>query len=110
MTPDFAASAVLASAWWQSQYGVVPDAVVAIDPLVLRALLAAHGPLTLTDGTQLSAEDLVQKVLIDPYLYLARSEEHTSELQSLMRISDAVFCLKIKKKTNKNKRKNIVYS
>src|SRR3546814_8018681 len=27
-----------------------------------------------------------------------RSEEHTSELQSLMRISDAVFCLKKKKK------------
>src|SRR3546814_977257 len=31
---------------------------------------------------------------------LDRSEEHTSELQSLMRISYAVFCLK-KKKTNK---------
>src|SRR3546814_8443601 len=28
-----------------------------------------------------------------------RSEEHTSELQSLMRISYAVFCLKNKKKT-----------
>src|SRR3546814_4404716 len=32
---------------------------------------------------------------------LERSEEHTSELQSLMRISYAVFCLK--KKKNKNK-------
>src|SRR3546814_1870522 len=31
-----------------------------------------------------------------------RSEEHTSELQSLMRISYAVFCLK--KKTQKNKK------
>src|SRR3546814_9211091 len=30
----------------------------------------------------------------------ARSEEHTSELQSLMRISYAVFCLKQNKKTN----------
>src|SRR3546814_4726045 len=30
---------------------------------------------------------------------LARSEEHTSELQSLMRISYAVFCLKKKSKT-----------
>src|SRR3546814_7303397 len=29
----------------------------------------------------------------------SRSEEHTSELQSLMRISYAVFCLKNKKKT-----------
>src|SRR3546814_6374751 len=32
-----------------------------------------------------------------------RSEEHTSELQSLMRISYAVFCLKKKKKKIKNK-------
>src|SRR3546814_10529728 len=31
----------------------------------------------------------------------ARSEEHTSELQSLMRISYAVFCLKKKKNTHK---------
>src|SRR3546814_6392619 len=31
-----------------------------------------------------------------------RSEEHTSELQSLMRISYAVFCLKKKKKNNKS--------
>src|SRR3546814_6208940 len=39
-----------------------------------------------------------------------RSEEHTSELQSLMRISYAVFCLK-KKKTTNNKyhiRKHII--
>src|SRR3546814_5237560 len=33
-------------------------------------------------------------------LNLDRSEEHTSELQSLMRISSAVFCLKKKNKTN----------
>src|SRR3546814_4190300 len=32
-------------------------------------------------------------------LYTFRSEEHTSELQSLMRISYAVFCLKKKKTT-----------
>src|SRR3546814_5291597 len=35
-----------------------------------------------------------------------RSEEHTSELQSLMRISYAVFCLK-KKKKNKHKQYTI---
>src|SRR6056297_3676343 len=32
----------------------------------------------------------------------SRSEEHTSELQSLRRISYAVFCLKKKKKQNKS--------
>src|SRR3546814_6074851 len=35
----------------------------------------------------------------DPSEHGARSEEHTSELQSLMRISYAVFCLKKKKNT-----------
>src|SRR3546814_14997234 len=35
---------------------------------------------------------------------IERSEEHTSELQSLMRISYAVFCLKKKKKLRKNKK------
>src|SRR3546814_6671660 len=35
-----------------------------------------------------------------------RSEEHTSELQSLMRISYAVFCLK--KKNNQNKEKHVI--
>src|SRR3546814_9837805 len=33
-----------------------------------------------------------------------RSEEHTSELQSLMRISYAVFCLKKKKHKNQNRK------
>src|SRR3546814_4132468 len=36
----------------------------------------------------------------------ARSEEHTSELQSLMRISYAVFCLKKKKKNKQYSQNN----
>src|SRR3546814_2114024 len=36
-----------------------------------------------------------------------RSEEHTSELQSLMRISYAVFCLKKKKQINSSKCHNM---
>src|SRR3546814_4258967 len=43
---------------------------------------------TLRDGGALEARD-----------FQTRSEEHTSELQSLMRISYAVFCLKKKKTT-----------
>src|SRR3546814_965040 len=37
------------------------------------------------------------------WLGKVRSEEHTSELQSLMRISYAVFCLKKKKNAHTNK-------
>src|SRR3546814_5595110 len=48
-------------------------------------------------------EEAVDRHLVEQDLghrLVARSEEHTSELQSLMRISYAVFCLK-KKKTTK---------
>src|SRR3546814_1235015 len=49
----------------------------------------------------------IRRVLPHPFigneLHILRSEEHTSELQSLMRISYAVFCLKKKKqKTTKH--------
>src|SRR3546814_7331941 len=54
------------------------------------------------DQRQHVADDA--QFLLDPAFVISRligvrSEEHTSELQSLMRISYAVFCLK--KKTNK---------
>src|SRR3546814_2478640 len=45
--------------------------------------------------------DGVTGFVISRHLLLVRSEEHTSELQSQMRISYAVFCLK-KKKNNYN--------
>src|SRR3546814_5906479 len=52
-----------------------------------------------TPGTNAAAA-----TTIDGYaMHLQRSEEHTSELQSLMRISYAVFCLKKKKKTEQQK-------
>src|SRR3546814_2582114 len=44
-----------------------------------------------------------QIILDDPPGVRLRSEEHTSELQSLMRISYAVFCLKKKKQNTQNR-------
>src|SRR3546814_3947146 len=44
-----------------------------------------------------AAERMAEQDMLGPVrLRIARSEEHTSELQSLMRISYAVFCLKKK--------------
>src|SRR3546814_1020542 len=57
----------------------------------------------LTDEQAFRISDLVNRARKDlsdlerARDYLKRSEEHTSELQSLMRISYAVFCLKKKK-------------
>src|SRR3546814_8952746 len=49
-------------------------------------------------------EQRLRKNPLGIYVNGLRSEEHTSELQSLMRISYAVFCLKKTKQTNKHKK------
>src|SRR3546814_8651556 len=57
---------------------------------------AARARAVASDGARPAhASDVAPVLRISPY---GRSEEHTSELQSLMRISYAVFCLKKKKK------------
>src|SRR3546814_4407062 len=57
-------------------------------------------------GCTATAEEPWQQGQLPPVDGRMRSEEHTSELQSLMRISYAVFCLKKKTQKNKNKQKN----
>src|SRR3546814_4804700 len=52
-----------------------------------------------TDQLLASSDD--QEGTLNLIWVCLRSEEHTSELQSLMRISYAVFCLKKKKSTNR---------
>src|SRR3546814_9198444 len=47
-------------------------------------------------GADMNAARRLIRALRDPASVAGRSEEHTSELQSLMRISYAVFCLKKK--------------
>src|SRR3546814_2673137 len=59
---------------------------------------------------QVSARGYGQQVTINVHetsIIEVRSEEHTSELQSLMRISYAVFCLK--KKNMKTKDNNYIH-
>src|SRR3546814_1781426 len=81
------------------QIGVIaPDGVVApeglvgrVDPAEVRALGGVLGD-QLVPGALHGGDDLGRP---------PRSEEHTSELQSLMRISYAFFCLK-KKNTHKD--------
>src|SRR3546814_6506577 len=58
----------------------------------IRELLEAAGSVAAGSLSRSAIHRLLQQ---------QRSEEHTSELQSLMRISYAVFCLKKKKTTSK---------
>src|SRR3546814_5675355 len=77
---------------------------VQFDPAMTDALNEASGWSTPERALHsILADALLGPSLPQGYLDdLDRSEEHTSELQSLMRISYAVFCLKIKT-TNKKK-------
>src|SRR3546814_10889369 len=50
---------------------------------------------------ELAGEEIIDRRVGRRHQPRFRSEEHTSELQSLMRISYAVFCLKKKKNTKK---------
>src|SRR3546814_1549949 len=81
---SYASSARRASRRYGPAAGTIKAPFTALWPVL--ALLAA-----LAHGAPARAE---------PITVLARSEEHTSELQSLMRISYAVFCLKKKNKQN----------
>src|SRR3546814_6623218 len=68
-----------------------------IDSSVVRSMLA----MVIDDvPTAFAIVETISLQAEKPEGFRARSEEHTSELQSLMRISYAVFCLK-KKNTHK---------
>src|SRR3546814_10722192 len=89
-------------------------ALLASDPEALPTLVnglndtrinaQVQGDLSVVDG-----EGMASFAVGDGYWVgsLPRSEEHTSELQSLMRISYAVFCLKKKTNRRNNTRQNI---
>src|SRR3546814_2121725 len=70
-----------------------------------------YGDLSIMGNTKIETPNL-DKLAREGVLMTKRSEEHTSELQSLMRISYAVFCLKKKNKktlptpTRENKRQD----
>src|SRR3546814_4427045 len=80
------------------------DLANAIRALSMDAVEAANSghpgmPMGMADVATVLFTDYLKFDPADP-AWPDRSEEHTSELQSLMRISYAVFCLKKKKKIN----------
>src|SRR3546814_7474588 len=65
-------------------------------PAGRRALSGRRGNGVTGSGSDLDPVGFLPLELLGAAARLVRSEEHTSELQSLMRISYAVFCLKQK--------------
>src|SRR3546814_10534930 len=69
-------------------------------PRIAAALLIPGSPrVAILRGTAMLTDDATARASFEVQ---GRSEEHTSELQSLMRISYAVFCLKKKNGNEEN--------
>src|SRR3546814_5130366 len=87
------------------EIGLVPLGAFGLTAFGVDLYFARHGMATVRGVDWLtflhgagSWRVVADLVLIGVFAGFYRSEEHTSELQSLMRISYAVFCLKKKKK------------
>src|SRR3546814_2301106 len=78
---------------WNSCAGMSIPAMMKSAPAMVRLATTKRLPSSASAGRM-------------PVSPIWRSEEHTSELQSLMRISYAVFCLKKKKNHNNPKKKH----
>src|SRR3546814_3862344 len=79
-------------------FAVIPEVAVGLPPGHLRAAARAAAGGRESDGA-ITRDEL--RLAQSGFSHL-RSEEHTSEIQSLLRISYAVFCLNKKTKNNIN--------
>src|SRR3546814_9496744 len=101
-TPCRALPTLLDGERTDSEIGNVPPRTPASAELSIQPHPLARGQdigVALMAITQDHAVGRLVRAFICHERVIGRSEEHTSELQSLMRISYAVFCLKKKKKT-----------
>src|SRR3546814_5517718 len=114
---DLQARAALPDAWAAVKCGVPREVIEIINAALAKAMpvkprvwkrLDSYSALMVDYHNAIAAvfwnlgPECCWIVFNEPRPAGTRSEEHTSELQSLMRISYAVFCLKTKKKTNHN--------
>src|SRR3546814_2525356 len=75
--------------------GLVPTTRIVTDPMMLYLAIGILGATVMPHNLYLHSAVVQTRAVAPDPASKRRSEEHTSELQSLMRISYAVFCLKI---------------
>src|SRR3546814_8673465 len=101
MIPQLSATSIRQAMRWARDERRLSQACQAVLEFMQRHPIAAtwgRSDLASSDMMSMETTKRVWQARLDPRRNTPRSEEHTSELQSLMRISYAVFCLKKKTK------------
>jgi len=92
LTPHFDESAQLASAMWQERFGQDVDGVVSLDPVALKYILQATGPVIVGAGTplkaQLTPDNVVRVLMSDVY---ARFSDPAQQDAFFNAASSAIF-------------------
>lgn len=88
---DFQVSVALASDWWKLHTGHRPDTIVSVDVNVLAALLAVVGPVDVGRGTQLTSDNLVDQLLVEPYLSLDQLQQDALFQHAVAAVFDRVL-------------------
>ena len=71
LTPQFDVNAQMAARMWEAETGQHVDGALAVDVEALHQFLEVTGPVTLSDGSQVSADDVVQLLVHDQYVGLS---------------------------------------
>ncbi|MCU1596124.1 MAG: hypothetical protein JWO12_3516 [Frankiales bacterium] len=88
LTPHFPDAARNMAGLWTAQSGHPIDGVLAIDPLVMRQLLIATGPIALADGFPVTADSVVDFVAHDEYVRYPDTEKRKALVSGL---AEALF-------------------
>lgn len=88
--PSFVSAAEITSVMWTKQFGLVPDAVISVDPIALGYILRATGPIPLASGDILTDKTLVPLLLNGIYQRYNSGDNYTDNLAQGVVYSEAV--------------------
>ncbi|MDT4893027.1 MAG: hypothetical protein QOE97_2062 [Pseudonocardiales bacterium] len=90
LSPNFPYAAQLWLAMWRAHSGERLDGAIAVDPTTLSYLLGVTGPATLTDGTKISAGNVVALTQSGVYAKFPAASDQTARKAYLLDIARAV--------------------
>ena len=86
---------------WRLQFGESLDGVIAVDPTAMSHILKATGPITLDDGQEITAENVVEITLATAYKKY--ETDNAARKEFLVKIMDATFQKLLNKEFSKQK-------